>query len=533
MVSLQVAIAAFALSGVGQTVLLDFYSDNCGPCRAMDPTVQALISAGYPVQRINVDRNRELAVKFGVDRWPCFIMVVNGQAVDRQVGMTSRERLEQMCRSGAASASPAAASAEPRRHRLFGRNNAAGPPQPNPPLVSLPPAASSQPPADLRGSQPPTASAQPPADANNGLAWQEPRNQSIPVPPTPMPLKQATVSDAALLAASVRLRIEDPDGRSCGSGTIIDSRQGKALILTCGHIFRDSQGKGRISVELFGAGSSEPQPVEGRLVSYNLDHDIGLVAIDAPGPVAAARLAPPDYRITAGMPVASVGCDHGDPPTIRHTQITDLNKFQGPPNVEVAGQPEQGRSGGGLFSSEGHVIGVCNCADPSMKEGLFAALASVYAELDRNDMAFIYKSPSGSLDAAPAAAAPIPSTMPAPLSGSNDLMAMNSAAGGPGPSGVMPASAVEPLGALPAHERAFLEEIRRNEKEGADIICIIRPRGKADAKNQVIMLDEASSGCVRQLTADGQRQDRPHETSLELPKPRKVILEWTKPAGAP
>ena len=60
------------------------------------------------------------------------------------------------------------------------------------------------------------------------------------------------VSDATLIAASVRLRVEDADGHSCGSGTIIDARGGEALILTCGHIFRDSKGKGRIEVDLPG-----------------------------------------------------------------------------------------------------------------------------------------------------------------------------------------------------------------------------------------------------------------------------------------
>ena len=38
---------------------------------------------------------------------------------------------------------------------------------------------------------------------------------------------------------------------SLGTGTVIDCRQGEALILTCGHIFRDSAGKGRIEVDLF------------------------------------------------------------------------------------------------------------------------------------------------------------------------------------------------------------------------------------------------------------------------------------------
>ncbi len=90
------------------------------------------------------------------------------------------------------------------------------------------------------------------------------------------------------------MRVEDPDGRSCGSGTIIDSRGDEALVLTCGHLFRDSQGKGRITVDLFGSG--EPQQVAGRLVSFDLTRDVGLVAIRTPGPVAVARLAPPEYQ---------------------------------------------------------------------------------------------------------------------------------------------------------------------------------------------------------------------------------------------
>ena len=48
----------------------------------------------------------------------------------------------------------------------------------------------------------------------------------------------------------MRLRIDDADGHSVGSGTIIDTRSGEALVLTCGHIFRDSQGKGKITIDL-------------------------------------------------------------------------------------------------------------------------------------------------------------------------------------------------------------------------------------------------------------------------------------------
>ena len=427
-------------------------------------------------------RTPRLAAKYGVQRIPCFVMVVNGREVDRAVGLTSQRRLEQMCKAGvsAASASRSAPTACPKQPP--------SPPQPIPPLASLPPSSSPSP--DARTS---------------------PGIRRFLLNLTSPPLKPAAVSDAALLAASVRLRIEDPDGRSCGSGTIIDSRGDEALVLTCGHIFRDSQGKGRITVDLFAAGSSEPQQVEGRLVSYDLTRDVGLVAIRTPGPVAAARLAPPDYRVTPGMPVASVGCNNGDPPTVRHSQINSLDKFQGPPNIQVAGQPVEGRSGGGLFSSEGYVIGVCNAADPSDHEGLFAAPGSIYAELDRARLAFVYKSPSGeSATTAPAAASPVPS-VDARTGARFDRSGLAESFAVRGAVVVSRHRRPSRSPILAPHEQAALDEIRRREKEGAEVVIIVRPRGNPDAKSDVFVVDHASQGFVRQLSAENPRR-RPPES---------------------
>ena len=85
-----------------------------------------------------------------------------------------------------------------------------------------------------------------------------------------------------LLAATVRLRVDEAQSHAYGTGTIIDSRSGQALVITCGHLFRESKGKGPVTVELF-----EPVPggvraagqVRAQVISYNLERDIALVGI--------------------------------------------------------------------------------------------------------------------------------------------------------------------------------------------------------------------------------------------------------------
>ena len=487
MVSLHAALLAAALSGAGQTVLLDFYADWCAPCRAMNPTVDALADAGYPVKRVNIDQNRELAAKFGIRRIPCFVMVVDGREVDRVTEGTSYSRLERMCKLGGMSANGSASAP----------SGPAELPMPVQPLENrvIP----------VNYNTPPGAT---------GFAQGATGSASAALPPT------NSASDTTMLSASVRLRVEDRDGHSCGSGTIIDSRDGEALVLTCGHIFRDSQGKGQITVDLFSSG--EPETVAGRLISYDLDHDVGLVAIRTTRPVVAATLAPPGYRLRIGQSVASVGCNNGDPPTVRHSQVTRLNVRN---SVVVAGEPIEGRSGGGLFSPEGYVVGICYAADPRDKEGFFAALTSIHAELDRDQLAFVYQSPSGPTGVEPPASnAAIPPMEPPParFAGNSGLAAIGS----------RPAE-------LSSREQAAMDELRRRWKDGAEIVCIVRPRGNPEAKSEVIVLDRASAEFLRQLkqlAAANRQADRPHQTSLEVPKtpakPRRVLLEWSAPSGS-
>ena len=71
---------------------------RAGRCR---PTVDALTATATASERINIDQNRELAAKFGVDAIPCFVVVEHGKEVDRIVGQTSIERLKLKLRENA------------------------------------------------------------------------------------------------------------------------------------------------------------------------------------------------------------------------------------------------------------------------------------------------------------------------------------------------------------------------------------------------------------------------------------------------
>ena len=349
------AVAASPHPFAGQTVLLDFYAPWCGPCRDMVPTVRELERQGYPVRRIDVDRERELALQFGVHSLPTFVMLLDGQEAGRLIGEQTIAALTELCRRA------------PR------------------PVSGVAPSEPTTPPA-----RPAIATAAPAASGSFGTnAPMNSADGTGTLPGLMEGVRYAAATEADLTAVTVRIRIADETGRSTGSGTIIDARGGEALILTCGHLFRESQGKAPIRVDLFG-----PQPVRGlpaELLHYDDRLDLGLITIRPPLPVVAARVAPPGFPLSQGDPIFTVGCNGGDPPTVRQGKITALNRYLGPANIEASGAPVTGRSGGGLFSAEGFLIGVCNAADPQLDEGIYAALKEIHGSLDRMALSFVYR----------------------------------------------------------------------------------------------------------------------------------------------
>jgi thioredoxin 1 len=74
-------------------VLVDFWAEWCGPCRAIIPTLEQLASeyeGKLKVAKVNVDQSRELAAKFGVRSIPFLLVIKNGQVAQQMVGALSK-----------------------------------------------------------------------------------------------------------------------------------------------------------------------------------------------------------------------------------------------------------------------------------------------------------------------------------------------------------------------------------------------------------------------------------------------------------
>ena len=76
-------------------VLLDFYADWCGPCRMVGPLVEEIAeeNSDIIVGKINVDREGELAQRFGIVSIPTLVVLKDGRVVNRVSGARPKEQI--------------------------------------------------------------------------------------------------------------------------------------------------------------------------------------------------------------------------------------------------------------------------------------------------------------------------------------------------------------------------------------------------------------------------------------------------------
>ena len=78
-------------------VLIDFWADWCGPCKALAPTIEKLAkeySGKVFVGKLDVDENRIISNRFKVSSIPTVIIFKNGKKAARIVGYVPKEEID-------------------------------------------------------------------------------------------------------------------------------------------------------------------------------------------------------------------------------------------------------------------------------------------------------------------------------------------------------------------------------------------------------------------------------------------------------
>jgi thiol-disulfide isomerase/thioredoxin len=485
---------ALAQAAEPNNVLLDFTATWCGPCQQMSAIVSRLERQGFPIRKVDIDEQEALARQYNVRSIPCFVLIANGREVNRITGATDEKELRRLLMM------------LPRQNideALIGKSAGGS-------ALTIPVSKSVAATSDERKTFPRI----PPL-------FPKTQNQNLRLTPTDE--QDLTVrgqdpdDDANLdgftrdpLAASVRIRVKDGSRVNFGSGTIIDSQRGRAVILTCGHIFRKLGKDAIVEVDLFTGGNAKPQTIVGKILQFDLEADVGLLTIPCQQRLPTIKLGATRGSLAVKERVCSIGCGGGDRPTREDLTLTAINKYDGPDNIECSGVPQQGRSGGGLFHGA-EQIGVCIAADPQGKRGIYTGLKPIVKLLGKASLAHLVPSAS----AAEAAIADV------------RLQSTSGSLGGAAGLGVDPSisSSDDVARILEAAARAgdgSSSESTGGSQDylGAEVVCIVRPR-KAGAMSRVVIVNQASSRFVDDLLHESNGGTRPDSTTAAVTPARK------------